>query len=225
MTDILTMPTPNNFIQSEFTLVTNNTVHESPINGYLQVRQTANARWEASYTIRLMKASEELANDWRAFLGKLQGMYGRFYGFDPDRVTSRGTATGTPLVKGASQTGYSINIDGCTPNITMYKAGDYVTIGTEYKMVTDDCLSDGSGNATINIIPAQRIAPNDNSAIVHTNPKCIMMLNQNSVSWSSNNAKVISIQFTAREAFDYTQYLLTEGGDYLVTESGDRIIL
>ncbi len=199
---------------------------ESPSSGYVQVRNNANARWEASFTIRLMKSSEELANDWRAFLAKLNGMYGRFYGYDPDRTTPRGAGGGTPLIKGANQTGYNLLSDGWPNNTTVLKAGDYIEYGIgEYKMVTDDVLSDGSGNATIPIMPGIRKSPNDNGAITITSPKCLMMLSQNSISWDGDNLKNISIQFTAREAFDYTQYLLTEGSDYLTTEAGDRIIL
>jgi hypothetical protein len=86
-----------------------------------------------------------------------------------------GIATGTPLIKGASQVGASLATDGWTATQTgILKKGDIITIGVQggvgvYDVhpikktqasylkqftVTADCNSDGSGNATVLISPA-----------------------------------------------------------------------
>lgn len=81
-----------------------------------------------------------------------------------------GAYGGTPLVAGASQTGNSINVDGCTASITDWiKAGDYFSVTVngevELKMCTADASSNGSGAITISFEPRLRASPADNAAI------------------------------------------------------------
>ncbi len=50
---------------------------------------------------------------------------------DPVNTSPRGAATGTPLVKGASQTGNTLTTDGWTTGVTgILKAGDWIQLGT-----------------------------------------------------------------------------------------------
>jgi hypothetical protein len=80
-----------------------------------------------------------------------------------------GTATGTPLINGASQTGSSIITDGWTASVTILLQGDVIQFAgvnavnpMSYQstgqlqdfVVTADVTSDGSGNATIPVYPA-----------------------------------------------------------------------
>lgn len=83
---------------------------------------------------------------------------------------TKGTATGTPLSNGATQTGASIVTDGWTASITgIVKKGDVITFAGVYAVnpiskastgslkqfvVTADANSDGTGNATISISPS-----------------------------------------------------------------------
>jgi hypothetical protein len=104
---------------------------------------------------------------------------------------TKGTATGTPLVNGAGQTGSSLVTDGWTSSITgILKVGDVFTIAgvnainpvsrqstgalQQFTVMTSDVNSDGSGNATVTISPAittsgayQTVSasPADNAAI------------------------------------------------------------
>jgi hypothetical protein len=82
---------------------------------------------------------------------------------------TKGTATGTPLVNGASQTGTSLVTDGWTNSITgILKTGDVFTLAGVFSVnpvsglstgnlqqftVTADANSDGSGNSTLTISP------------------------------------------------------------------------
>ncbi len=105
------------------------------------------------------------------------GMLARFGGFkfyeDQNQPSHTiGNFAGTPLVNGASQTGSSLVIDGCTAGVTM-KKGDIFTIGSgstgvysvnpqnrrstgrlQQFVATADATADGSGNMTIPISPA-----------------------------------------------------------------------
>lgn len=90
----------------------------------------------------------------------------------PDKNVPRGTATGTPLVNGASQNGTSIISDGWTINIPgIMKRGDLLKFNGHSKVyqVTDDANSNGSGQATINISPALHVSPADNETIIVNN--------------------------------------------------------
>lgn len=104
---------------------------------------------------------------------------------------AKGTATGTPLVYGASQSGTSLSTDGWTGGVTnILKQGDIFTIAgvnsvnpVSYEdtgdlqqfVVTADVDSNGAGSATIPISPSIAVAsgvyttvtakPADNAAI------------------------------------------------------------
>jgi hypothetical protein len=88
-------------------------------------------------------------------------------------LTTLGVGTGTPLIKGASQTGSTINTDGWTISQTgILKAGDLVkfaAIDTVYE-ITADCDSDGAGDATLPINPPvfSGGSPGDNTAVTVT---------------------------------------------------------
>lgn len=103
---------------------------------------------------------------------------------------TKGTATGTPLVNGATQTGTSLVTDGWTNSITgILKTGDVFTLAGVFSVnpvtgtstgnlqqftVTADANSDGSGNSTLTISPGittsgayktVSASPADNAAI------------------------------------------------------------
>jgi len=218
---------PNtNFRSSQWGFQSTDGVFTNSFNGVVQTVDFGGAFWQASFTLTGMKGDGDDFRLWKAFFMQLGGRSGRFYGYDPDRRIPHGTATGTPLVNGANQTGNQLIIDGATINLpTWLKQGDYFQVNNEYKCMTADAASDGSGNVTLNFFPQLRMSPPDNEPIVVTNPKCVMMLDSQNLQWQSDNAKIISLSFTAREAFVFDTYLLTEDGDNLITEAGDYIVL
>jgi len=120
----------------------------SPFSASQQVYKYTGQFWEADISLPPMKRAD--AEYWITFLMKLNGAYGTFLLGDPSANTARGVATGSPLVNGASQTGYELITDGWTPDTTgILKAGDYIQLGTGsdsrlYK-VLDDVDSDASG--------------------------------------------------------------------------------
>jgi len=136
-----------------------------------------------------------------AFLASLRGESGRFY-LSPPGYVRAGIGTGSPLVKGAAQTGLSITIDGCTSSVTGWLlAGDYVQIGDELKMITADANTDSGGNATLSFVPPIRVSPADNSAVITTAPKCIMKLKDNSqVRWPMQPGRIYAMSVAIEEA-------------------------
>ena len=112
----------------------------------------------------------------QAFLAKVAFFWTHATVLDVEHYSKRtrlGAGGGSPLVKGANQTGNSILTDGWPNNTAVLKAGDLVRLGALLPVfeVRDDVTSDGSGNATLVLNP--RIiaggSPPDN-AVIATNP-------------------------------------------------------
>ena len=86
--------------------------------------------------------------------------------------TPLGVATGTPVVAGANQAGTTLVTSGWTPSQTgILKAGDMITIAGQtkaYKVVAD-ANSDGSGNASLSIIPSLMTSPANAAAVAVNN--------------------------------------------------------
>ena len=169
------LPASPALVTSTFGLETNTQSFTSPLTNTVQRVVLQGARWTFSGRLPAMNRAQAAA--WQAFFLQLEGMANTFYGFDPDARTPRGVATGTPLVKGGSQTGSSLNIDGCTANVTGWlKAGDYFAVNGELKMITADCNTNGSGETTLSFKPALRSSPADNAPLTVTNATCLMIL-------------------------------------------------
>lgn len=171
----LAMPASPGFSACRFGLETNTQTFTSPLTKATQRLLLGGSRWVATFTLPAMNAAQAAA--WQAFLLSLEGGANAFYAFDPDRRTPRGAATGTPLVKGGSQTGSTLDTDGWTASVVgILKAGDYFTVNGELKMLTADATSDGSGNATLAFKPALRSSPSDNAPLTVTSASCTMAL-------------------------------------------------
>lgn len=186
-------------------LVANNIVgvSVSPFTAAQQVYRYSGQYWEADVTLPPMK--REVAEYWISFLLKLNGSYGTFLLGDPNGISARGVATGSPLVNGGSQTGNELVTDGWTPSIGgILKAGDYIQLGSgstaKLHKVLDDVNSDSSGNATLTIFPDLRSSPADNAAIVVSSPKGVFRLSSTQAIWDVNEASIYGITFGAREA-------------------------
>ena len=143
-----------------------------------------------------------------AFLAKLNGREGTFLMGDPDGKTPRGAAAqapGTPLVKGAGQSGTTLVIDGAPAGTSGYfRAGDYVSLGsgltTRLYKVLEDADSDGSGTVTLTLWPSLRASPADNAPVVVSNTLGLWRLASDERAWEADAARLYGIGFTALEA-------------------------
>ena len=139
---------------------------DSTHSGRRNVRQFGAQRWRLSAKFPSTMSREQFMPIY-GFLLKQDGQFGTFQFTSPDLAVPRGTATGTPLVNGASQTGTSIITDGWDNSISTLATGDILKFAGHNKvyMVTDDATSDGAGNSTIQIRPPLMESPGDNEAI------------------------------------------------------------
>lgn len=134
-----------------------------------------------------------------AFLTRLNGQQHRFTWYDRGR-DQLGNFGGTPLVAGASQTGRSLNIDGCSSSVTDWiKAGDWFSVNGELKMATTDADSDGGGAATLNFMPGLRSAPADNAPITTVNPAGQFLLAAPEAGWTRKLPDFADLQIDAIE--------------------------
>ena len=178
-------------------------VSSSPFTGQQQVYKHQGQWWEAEVSLPPMKRDE--AEQVVAFLIKMNGQYGTFLMGDFLSTAPRGIGTGTPLVNGASQAGDELVTDGWTVSTTgILKAGDWIQLGSAstatLHKVLDDVTSDASGNATLNIFPNLRSAPDDNAAITISSPKGRWRLASNETDYAIDNASIYGMTFACIEA-------------------------
>lgn len=181
-----------------WSLVSNTQVAASPLNGSIQTQELPGARWKVQLDYPPLQDAD--AALMRAFLAKMRGQSNRVDIGPFDRQLPRGTAGGTPLVNGASQTGASLITDGWTAGATML-TGDYFAVGQQLFIVVADATADGSGNMTLTIEPPIRTSFADNAAVVTSNPKARFMLLTNEIGWDVQTKGITDFAFDLVEAF------------------------
>lgn len=175
---------------------------ESPFTGSQQVYAHQGQMWEMDVNMPPMSRAD--AMQWIAMLVALNGVEGTVLMGVPGYTTPQGTWAGTsPLVKGGSQTGLTLTIDGIGAGKTV-TAGDYFQLGsgssTRLHIVTQSGTANGSGEITLDIWPRLRSSPADNDPLVITNPKGQWRLADNVRSWSVDLAAIYGLSFKLIEA-------------------------
>ena len=199
----LTSPTHVKPSNITFRAVNTVGITQSPFTYAQQAVAHSGQRWECDVTLPQMSRAD--AEQWIAFLVSLRGQFGTFTLGDPTGASPRGSAGGTPLVNGASQTGGTLNIDGCTASQTGWlKAGDYIQLGTAgtatLHKVLADADSNSSGEVSLDIWPYIRTAPADNASVTLTNTIGRFRLASNQQNWNINEASIFGMTFGGVEA-------------------------
>jgi len=160
-------------------------------------------RWRATLTWG-GQMSQVNADDIEVFLLALNGMEGSFLLGDHLRTTPRGTWAGqSPLVKGASQTGKTLLIDGLTPTTTTAIKGDWFQLGSgatsRLHRLTATGTANGSGEITLDFEPSIRTSPSDNAPLTIASPKGLFMRAGNVTGWSQQGGLDSGITFDCVE--------------------------
>ena len=193
-----TMPTSPGIRRANWGLRFNTKLHRSRFSGSTQaVRNQGGEAWMVEAQLPPMISSNKQI--WMAFLNSLAGTYGYFRMGDPAYTGARGTAGGTPLVNGASQTGNSLITDGWSAGATFLK-GDYFQLGDYLYQANTDTTADGSGNMTIVFEPGLRASPANNDALTISSPKTIMRLTDDGFAVDEDPDGLFHISFAAVEA-------------------------
>lgn len=199
----LTFPSVTGVMDINWRAVRADVLTQSPTTFVQQVIRHQGQRWEADISLPPMKRAS--AEEWIGFLLQLDGRNGTFLMTPPEALTPRGSAGGTPVVFGASQTGSTLAIDGGTVSTTGYlKAGDFIQLwtgsATRLHKVVKDADTNASGEVTVDIWPNLRESPADNATVVVTAAKGRFRLDQPIMDWSVNNASIFGITFGIVEA-------------------------
>ena len=109
----------------------------------------------------------------QAFIASLGGMAGRFTLWPHGRP---GNSPSSPLVRELMTNFKVLPTNAWPSNALVLRAGDYLSVGGELKIVTSDVTSNGSGQADVPVAPAFRKAPAVSSAIALQKPRATMML-------------------------------------------------
>ena len=203
----LTLPATNgecDLADMEITNINAVSVAVSPYTGVRQKQDwSRNQLVVRATTIPMQKAN---ALKWWSFLRALRSGLGTFYMGDPHNTVSQGTAAtspGAPLVAGGSQTGNSLNIDGCPANETGWLLdGDWIQLGSgsssRLYTVVGDVDTNGSGEATIEFMPALRSSPADNATVTIADTVGVFELMED-VAFPVNQDHLYVLQFAAIE--------------------------
>ncbi|WP_076738198.1 hypothetical protein ACBV55_13645 [Franconibacter pulveris] len=170
----------------------------SPFNGTSQTVRTPGSRWVCSLTFS--NQSDAQARRIEALLAALDGEYGRVRLRDKGREGS--TPAGAPVVSDPNQSGVLLYTRGWAASRLVLRAGDYITVNDELKMVTADITSAADGTASIHIAPMLRTAPPAGAALEVAAPYGIFKLKDNSQSNASRVPGVFtSFALEFEEAF------------------------
>lgn len=161
-------------------------------------------RWNINISLAPMLRPE--AALWQAFFGKLIGKKGTFLVGDPTANSLLGAGGGAPVVDGASQTGQSINVRGLADVAAVWKAGDFIQLGSgstaRRHMVLNDVAGTGSptGEANVDLWPRLRESPADGAAITTATTVGLFRLASNNIGWNIDRVKKYGFTFAAKEA-------------------------
>tara|TARA_R100000388_G_scaffold31374_2_gene24518 strand:+ start:1207 stop:1830 length:624 start_codon:yes stop_codon:yes gene_type:complete len=199
----LTMPTTPGFTTSEWQIVRQVSMTQSPFTMAQQVAEFQGAVWTTTVSLPPMTRSQ--AGVWQAFFMQLHGRSGTFLIGDPDGKTLLGSLTSTIQVNGDHSVGaFDISIDGADASTVIFKAGDYVQFGSgassKLHMIISDVTSDSSGNATLPVEPPLKSSLSDDASIVTSSTKAVMRMNSNELGWSASRISLYGISFACTEA-------------------------
>jgi hypothetical protein len=135
----------------------------------------------------------------QGFLASLGGMAGRFTLWPHGRP---GGSAFAPLVTGTMTNFRELPTKSWPVSTLVLRAGDYLAVGGELKIVTADVSSSAGGLATVPVAPPFRNAPANNAAITLNKPRATMMLTADEYSVSMLPGRIAeSIVVTAAEIF------------------------
>lgn len=195
----LELPLGRNFRSAKIGVTNYASRNTSPFSQKEQIYMHQGDRWLVDISFPALKVED--AKNMIGFFASLHGPLGTFYVRDPFAGDPLGVATGTPLVKGAGQTGYEVLTDGWTTTVTgQLKRGDFISIGSGYHVITKDANSDGSGESTLDIWPSLRGTVADNAAVVTQNAKLTCRLVTNGFTYNINTDGTYDIAVSAIEA-------------------------
>ncbi len=169
---IITLP-PIRASDMNFQLVRGDNVLEF-FDGSVVAVQSTKAIWILSFPIVPQKIAE--VRLWWSALLQLAKPANQFKVYPPAWQQGAGYTGADPLVFGAGQLGLSLDCDGAANNDLVGLEGDPIEVNNEFKVLTADANSGGTGLVTFNFEPALRTDPPNNAVVDVKTPEIIMRM-------------------------------------------------
>lgn len=117
-------------------------------------------------------------------------------------TSAAGTRPAGPYVSGAGQTGATLYTGGWTASTTgVLKAGDFIGVNGELKMVTADATTDIFGNVTLSLEPPLRSSPANLATITTNKPTTTFMLTESTAKWVTRAPIISDVTIDCVEMF------------------------
>ncbi|WP_074025257.1 hypothetical protein [Xenorhabdus eapokensis] len=149
-------------------LLSNSKTFTSVFNGSTQTARFPGSRWRCTLTFNNL--TDDQSRILEVLVAQLDGESGRVRLFDWARPGLVGMGNPHPLVSEPNQLGYYLKTAGWRKNTRVIQRGDYLTVGNELKMVTENVDSDSTGTAVIPISPMLRYSPRQHDKIETERP-------------------------------------------------------
>ncbi len=162
------------FVEFSWEPDSNVAIQENPFTFQQKIYAWDGQRRKATVRVRELDTDPTIAVqeaiEWQTFILKLNGREGTFLMQDPLTYQHRGNYNLSDVwigkVKGADQSGASLDTDGWEPGMAdVLKKGDWISIANRLHQVLDDVDSDTAGEATLTIWPHARYDLTDNAEI------------------------------------------------------------
>lgn len=156
--------------------------------GAQQTRILAPPRWTLTMSAGLGLAPDEAAK-WRSFLLQLRGKTNQLAVYDIKRPAPLGTITGSPTLTSAVAVGDTSIAITTSAGLTLLQ-GDRFQLGTGQSRqlfeVVSTATANGSGFMTVTVEPPSRYVQTLGSAVVISQPTCLMRRTDSATQWSAN---------------------------------------
>lgn len=183
----------------EWALITPQLVGRSAFDGTAQADTLGAPRWAFTITTGAMRRDE--APEWEAHILRLRGMVNRVRCWDWRREAPIGVATGAPVVRVAGL-GASLAVEGWTPSVGgILRAGSWMGINGELKLLTESIDSDALGRATIKFEPPLRASVAVGTPLILAKPTAKFMLTTERPSMSQQGARAPGATYSFEEDF------------------------
>jgi len=183
--------------ESSIDFTSNTQVHISPANSAIQTIDRGGERLTIKTAHRGLRGADRAT--MMVFAVKLNGQQHRISLYN-HAENNRGAFGGTPLVAGASQTGLSLDIDGCSTSVTNWiREGDWFSVNGELKLCTADANSDSGGLLTVSFTPRLRTSPANDDPLTTSNGVGTFLLSANGVSWTNKPGGFSDFAFSFTE--------------------------
>jgi len=194
---VVVLPDSPGPVSQEWRLLDFGTRLQPPTGGPVQILNRFGARYQVQ--VALPPMTGELAAQWIAALtkGVRDGVRWKLR-----QVGLELGLPGAPLVAGAGQAGFTLNIDNVTPNVAI---GDgrmiaIITGGQRYVYMTASPVNaSNTGTAALSLVSPLRVPPADNDVVEIGAPSIEGVLEEGGFGWSINAARHYGLAFSITE--------------------------